>query len=58
MEVKSFLSRGEAVNCGRVACGRVAISEADDLAVGRGDDDGRSGNHPRGGEVPFGSYGE
>lgn len=41
MEVGSFLPLGEAVNCWLLAfgCWRVALSEADDLAVGRGDDD-------------------
>jgi hypothetical protein len=34
MEVGSFLRLEEAVNCGRSA-----LAEADDLAVGRGDDD-------------------
>jgi len=34
MEVGSFLPLGKAVKCWRVA-----LSEADDLAVGRGDDD-------------------
>ena len=51
MEVGSFLPLGEAVNCWRLA-----LSEADDLAVGRGGDDlalgdGRGGRHGRGGFV-------
>jgi len=49
MEVGSVALWGEAVNCWRVA-----VSEADDLAVGRGDDDlgaGRGGRHGRGGFV-------
>jgi len=33
MEVGTVLPLGDAVNCWRLACWRLALSEADDLAV-------------------------